>query len=110
MKTSFGTLDWWRRNDTDEYRKGKTHPHFILTDWLVAATIENTFRDDFISTFKKEKEGISAADGLEELYNTFKTFDIWSFDENVLPHLIASNAEWIVPEAAKEFILEIANR
>ncbi len=109
VTTSFGTLDWWKRNEADKYSKGKTHPHFILTDWLVAATIANTFRDDFIATFKREKEGVIAADGLEELYNTFKTFDIWSFDENVLPHLIASNAEWTVPEDAKEFILEIAN-
>ena len=84
--------------------------YFSLTDWLVAATMANTFCDDYIATSKREKEGVNTANELEELYNTFKTFDISFFDENISPYFKAFDAKWIVPKEVKEFILEVDSR
>lgn len=51
------------------------------------------------------KIGIEAADCLEKLYNTFKTYDLWSMDGSVLSHLKAAEKLWNVPNEAREFIL-----
>jgi hypothetical protein len=108
IESNFGSLDWWNRKDEDIWNKGKSHPHFVLPDWLAAAAIANQFYDDFVATFENERIGSETADALKDLYNIFKTFDFWSMDGNVLPHIKAAEKLWSVPDDAREFILERA--
>ena len=89
----------------DTWKEGKSHPHFVLPDWLVAAAIAHDFYGDFVANFAKERIGVEAADALKELYNVFKTFDFWSMEGNVLSHIRAAEKLWNVPEDAREFIL-----
>ncbi|HJP18426.1 MAG TPA: hypothetical protein QF468_07240 [Nitrospinota bacterium] len=110
LTSNFGTLDWWKWKDEDTWKKGKSHPHFVLPDWLAAAAIAHEFRDDLVASFAKEKDGVNAADGLEILYNAFKTFDLWSLDRNTLPHIRAEEKVWDVPNEAREFVFERAER
>lgn len=108
LEVQFGSIDWWKRRDEGSWNKGKSHPHFVLPDWFAAAAIAHEFYDDFVATFNKELIGIDAADALVELYNALKTFDIWSMDGNMLPHVRAAEKLWNVSDDAREFILERA--
>lgn len=108
--SNFGTLDWWKEANKKQWKKGKTHPHFILPDWCVAAGLAHEFREEFISSFKKENIGIQTADALNKLYNVFKSFGLWSFKgDETISHIHAASKKWIVPSEAKEFILERAH-
>jgi hypothetical protein len=110
LKISWGTLDWWRVEACEKWRPGKNHPNFVLTDWLVCATIAHEFREEFIAQFQKNEYGIAAADGLSELYKTFKSFDIWSIGSNVLSYIKATEKLCNIPDEARKFIIERAQR
>ncbi|MFN0194587.1 MAG: hypothetical protein ACKVP5_21860 [Aestuariivirga sp.] len=110
LKSEFGTIDWWKPASEGKWREGKTHAHFVLPDWAAAAAIANEFCKEFISTFKNEAHGIDAADGLVKLYNTLKSFDLWSLEANALLHIRAGKKLWSVHDAAREFILARAER
>lgn len=110
LKSKLGSLDWWKEKDSHDWNKGKNHPHFVLPDWLAASAIAHEFRDDFIATLQNERIGNETADALEELYDVFKTFDLWSMDGSVLSHIRASEKLWSVPDDAREFILARAER
>lgn len=110
LRAKLGTLDWWKLKNEEAWQKGKSHPHFVLPDWLAAAAIAHEFREEFISTFTKQEEGAEAADGLEELYQSFKTYDLWSMTGGTLPHIRAAEKLWNVPDDAREFILARAHR
>lgn len=103
---NFGTIDWWKWEGQDTFNAGKSHPHFVLPDWIVSAVIAHNYYDKFVRTFENnERIGIETADALIELYNVFKTFDFWSMDENILPHIRAAEKLWEVPVNAREYIL-----
>jgi hypothetical protein len=108
-KINFGTLDWWKDKNESKWKKGKTHPHFVLPDWLAAASIAHNFRDEFISTFSKEKYGIDAADGLDVLYNSFKKYDLYSLSNGSMSYINAENKLWEVSKEARDFIFAHAN-
>ena len=110
LRSRWNTLDWWKPPGERRWRKGKLHPHFILPDWLAEAATAQEFRDEFIADFKKERDGISTADSLQELYQAFKSFDIWSMSANTLPHIRGSEKKWAVPDDARKFILARATR
>ena len=102
IESTFGSIDWWKRRENDPWNEGKSHPHFVLPDWLAAAAIIRNFREDFVAA---NPSGNVIADALEELHDVFKTFEFWSMDANVLPHIRANEKLWEVPDDAREFIL-----
>lgn len=110
LRTKLGTLDWWKSKDEEAWQTGKSHPHFVLPDWLAAAAIAHEFREEFIATFKKQGVGTEAADGLEELYQSFKAHDLWSMSGGALLHIRAAEKLWNVPVDAREFVLARAHR
>jgi len=103
-----GTLDWWKKKGGTTWRKGKTHPHFVLPDWLAASAIAREFGEEFVATFPNEKTGNEAVEALRELHTVFKTFDFWSMDANVLQHIRADEGLWRVPADAREFVISRA--
>jgi hypothetical protein len=105
LESNLGSLDWWQWKGEDTWNKGKSHPHFVLPDWLAAAAIAHEFHDDFVETFDNERNGVEAAEALKELYDVFKTFDFWSMDSSVLTHIRAAEKRWNVPDDARDFIL-----
>jgi hypothetical protein len=70
LHVNLGTIDWWKEGGTKVWKKGKTHPNFTIADWLAAAAIAHEFPGELVDTFKKEKEGQNALDGLSELYTS----------------------------------------
>lgn len=111
LTSNLGTLDWWKARTDREWRKGKTHPHFTFPDWLAAAALAEAYPDEFAASrsFKKEQDGLDAVDGLTQLYKAFKLYDLWSSDDFVR-YLRPSERLWTVPEEARAFILERAER
>lgn len=91
-------------------RRGKTHPHFLLPDWLVAASIANEYRGEFIASYYPRKEAVQLADRLEDLYKAFKCFDIWSMDDKSLRYIFGSKKQSEIPQDARDFILNRAER
>ena len=104
----FGNLDWWRHAGTKPWKKGKDHPHFIFPDWAAASAIAKEFPDEFIASFASKTSGQDASDDLLELYDTFKKFTLWSFDEKVPKHIRAGEKFWKIPNEAKQYILSRA--
>ena len=110
LSSEFVTLDWWRHKKETAWREGKSHPHFVLTDWLVAAAIANAFPNEFLATFVKPRDGDDAHKALVELFQTFKSFDLWSMDSSALAHVRAGKKVWTVNEEARNFVLARASR
>jgi hypothetical protein len=110
IESNLGHLAWWQQKGSSTWNKGKSHPHFVLPDWLVTSAIAHEFRNDFVATFSKERIGNETADALEELYDAFKTFDLWSMDGSVLSHIRTTERLWTIPNNAREFILARAER
>ncbi len=106
----FGTLDWWKWKDSTEWKKGKTHPHFILPDWMAAASSATQFPDEYIASFDNEDHGKRAVASLNKLHDVFKSFDIWSMDGKALEHIVPTEKLWEIPDDAREFILSRARR
>ena len=110
LQSNLSTLDWWKRQSSHGWKSGKSHPHFVLPDWLVAAAIAHEFRDDFVACGPTERIGNETADALQELYAVYKTFNLWSMETSVLSHIRAEEKLWNVPDDAREFILARAER
>lgn len=108
LTSKLGTIDWWRSNANEEWKRGKAHPHFVLPDWLAAAAIAQEFRDEFVSGYPDQRLGNEVADALGQLYLAFKAFDIWSMEPSVLQHLRNTERNWVVPDEARKFILDRA--
>jgi hypothetical protein len=103
----FGTLDWWRPNIAAVVRKGKTHPNFILPDWLAAASEAHELDSSFTSAFSDQEK--SNCEALCELYRVFKSFDIWSTDDQTMQHLRTTNQIHSIPKVARDFIFKRAS-
>jgi len=109
------TLEGWKRNDKDEWRDPKTHPHFTLVDWLVAAAIAHRFPEEFVNEFKttklgrKERNAEDTQEALEDLYQEFKKHNIYEIaDEKTLGMIRSEAKRWKVSEEAKQFIYDRA--
>ena len=105
-----GHLDWWNPKPTI-IRAGKTHPHFILPDWLNVAAVAKHYRANFIkdinSTKNEKKEEL--ADALSELYDAFKTHNLWSIsDDKTLSMIRGSKKSFTLPDEARDWIIKRA--
>lgn len=99
-------LEWWRKTSREALKEGKEHPHFVLTDWLVASALAHSFREEFIEEYTNKKTAERTTDALIDLYQEFKKFDIWEIaDDNTLDHITSNEKQWTVPEDARAFIL-----
>ena len=47
----YTNLERWRKTSKDEWKRAKEHPHFVLTDWLVAGALAHSFREEFIHEY-----------------------------------------------------------
>lgn len=104
-----GTIDWWRPSRNVKWRQGKSHPYFVLPDWLAAAALAESYPDAFADSFDNTRMGADAVDGLRELYKTFKDFDLWSMTE-AAGYIQGSTQSWSVPDDARAFILDRAKK
>ncbi|MCG8093088.1 MAG: hypothetical protein JAZ17_05570 [Candidatus Thiodiazotropha endolucinida] len=110
IETIFKTLDYWSPLGSTDVREGKTHPHFILPDWLAAASIATEYRGEFVASYSSHAKAVRLADSCENLYNEFKKFNIMSLDDKVLSHIIGGESVWTVPDEAREYIINRASR
>jgi hypothetical protein len=101
-----GTLDWWKPTEGEEWQKGKTHPHFVLPDWLAAAALAESYPEEFAGDFDNSRLGSDAVDGLRDLYEAFKGFDIWSMTG--VEFIKGAVQNWSVPDDVRTFILDRA--
>ena len=110
------TLEGWRYSDKEDWRDPKTHPNFVIVDWLVAAAIAHKFPEEFIAEYKstklgkKKKHAEDAAEELSKLYTEFKEgYGIWEIaNANTLSRIVSNTKKWKVPEDAKQFIYDRA--
>lgn len=109
LVSRFGTINSWKRKHEKTFRKGKTHPHFLLPDWLAAAAIAHNHPVEFAATFKNKKDGAAALDALRDLFSTFKKFNIFSLDQNVLEHLRGESKVWAIPDEIRKTMLSRAD-
>jgi hypothetical protein len=100
------TLDWWQRPGSTQWQAGKTHPHFVLPDWLAAAALAEFYPDEVASSFPNASAGADAVSGLRELYTAFQRFDIWSLTG--VEMLKSGSKHWSVPDAVRTFVLNRA--
>jgi hypothetical protein len=110
LELRYGTLDWWRMNDKENWKIGKSHPHFVLPDWLAAASNAKHFPDEFLNSFKNKKDGVRAVESLSNLYSVFKSFEIWSMDSSALEYIVPMEKHWKIPQEAYDFIISRATR
>ena len=112
-------MEGWRPTGKGEWKNPKTHPHFVLVDWLVASAIANRFPKEFLVEYRKSKHGKKgcnaedALEALEALYQEFKMHQIFEIaNDETLGHIIANDGhrKWEVPEDAREFILNRAEK
>jgi len=109
------TLEGWKSKVGGEWRDPKTHPHFTLVDWLVAAAISHRFPDKFVEEFKttklgkKKRNAEDTQEALEQLYQEFKKHTIFEIaDERTLGMIRSDTKQWEVPDEAKQFIYDRA--
>lgn len=109
------TLEGWKRKVGEEWRDPKTHPHFTLVDWLVAAAISHRFPEKFVEEFKttklgkKKRNAEDTQEALEQLYQEFKKHTIFEIaDERTLGMIRSDTKQWEVPNKAKQFIYKRA--
>lgn len=110
LELRFTTLDWWKWRGQNEWKEGKTHPHFVLSDWLAAASSASQFPNEYCACFKNEKFGIKAVKSLTTLYSVFKSYDIWSMEDNALDFIGPMEQLWEIPQVAKDFIISRTTR
>jgi hypothetical protein len=109
LVAALGTIDWWKRTGEDKWREGKSHPHFVLPDWLVAAALADSYPDEFAASLGESRVGADTVDGLRELYVTFKSFDLFSMTDSA--GLVRGATQiWSVPDDVRAFILDRANK
>jgi len=109
LNSTLGTIDWWRPDSKQEWRLGKSHPHFVLPDWLAAAALARIYPTEFAGAFVRHRVGEDAVDGLGELYSTFKCFDLWSTSDSA-SYIKGGVQAWTVPDDARAFILDRAEK
>jgi hypothetical protein len=109
LTAALGTIDWWKPVGEEKWRQGKSHPHFVLPDWLAAAALAETYPDELAGSFDKSRVGADTVDGLRELYKMFKSFDLWSMTEGA-GHIKGATQTWSVPDDARAFILDRAEK
>ncbi len=107
LTAALGTIDWWKPTGEDKWREGKSHPHFVLPDWLAAAALADSYPDEFSASHGQGRVGADTVDGLRELYATFKSFDLWSMT-NGAGHIRGATQIWSVPDDARAFITDRA--
>ncbi len=115
IRTQLTTLDWWKpmaKLGEGVWQSGKTHPDFILSDWIVSAALAHSFPDGYLETFGSNEHGAAAVEGLARLYDSFKKeFSIWSFaGDKEIGLLKHSERNWTIPDSAREFIVAKAER
>jgi len=105
-----GHLEWWHKGD-NKLKKGKTHPHFILPDWINATAVATHFRDNFIEDIDKGSAAKrnELADNLNLLYEAFRRYDFWSYGEKVPGYIVGTNQAFEVSEEAKTWLMNRAN-
>jgi hypothetical protein len=101
---TLGTLDWWKMPNNIAWICSKDHPHFILADWLVASVSATTCPNETIGNFHKNRTGTSTVDALNRLHRTFKTFNIWGFDDESVKFIKGEEGQWNIPQDACDFI------
>lgn len=109
LSVKLGTMDWWRPNGHEAWQEGKSHPHFVLADWLAAAALAESYPDDFAASFGKRRYGTDAVDGLVELHAAFKHFDLWSMTDSA-GYVKGATRMWTVPDDAREFLFDRVNK
>lgn len=109
LTAALGTLDWWKPAGEESWRPGKTHPHFVLPDWLAAAALAESYPEDFAASFENSHAGADAVDGLRELFAMFKNFDLWSMEAGIA-YIKGATQNWFVPDDARAFILGRAGK
>ena len=57
LSAALGTIDWWKPTGEEKWREGKSHPHFVLPDWLAAATLADSYPDEFASSLGEGRVG-----------------------------------------------------
>lgn len=110
LDLKFGTLDWWKDELNGDWKKGKSHPHFVLPDWMAAASSAVQFPEEYAASFANEKHGKEIVESLTRLHSGIKSFDVWSMDDKVLQHIVPEEKNWTIPEDARDFIMERARR
>lgn len=109
INCKFTTLEWWSASQKDKLQTGKTHPHFSLVDWLTVAASAQEFKTEFMASHQNSAKAEDTAIALTELYDEFKKFSIWEIaDDATLNHLVSNEKLWLVPETARQFILQRA--
>jgi len=109
IKYQSTTLEWWRRSPDDEYKEGKTHPHFSLADWLAGSALARAFEKEFVDSYPVKSKAEDTAKALIELHKEFKNFSIWGIgDDATLDHIVSSEKQWVIPDDARKFILSRA--
>ena len=68
------------------------------------------FRTEFVATFPNNKLGERTWHAMSNLHGVFKSFDLWSMDANVLPHIRADEKLWTIPDDARSYIFELTER
>lgn len=107
LTAKLGTIDWWKPVGDAKWREGKSHPHFVLPDWLAAAALAESYPDEVAASFGTNRLGADAVDGLGELYTTLKGFDLWSMTESA-GYIKGATQTWTVPDDARAFIFDRA--
>lgn len=103
-------LGFWLSQQSNIPHPGKEHPHFKLVDWMAQSAIATSYRGEFIAKYGQQAKAAILADKMEELYSTFKTFNILSLEENLMQHLTAGERCWNIPDDARRFIVDRASR
>ncbi|MEM7662777.1 MAG: hypothetical protein AAF292_11045 [Pseudomonadota bacterium] len=104
LQIQMGNLNWWRDGKTPQWKKGKTHPHFKLPDWLGQAAMAELHYDQFVEKFDDLQLGQEIADALKDLYAAFKEYEIWTMVPESIQHLVPAEENWVVPNDAQEYI------
>ncbi|MFT5133169.1 MAG: hypothetical protein ACI9SC_001638 [Gammaproteobacteria bacterium] len=100
------TLKEWIKDGVT--KKAKTHPGFILPDWICAAALAKKYPGEFSTRQSDPKKGQELTSVMCALYDIFKEYKIMSLEDSVLCHLRASETHWKIDEDAKEYIFKRA--
>ncbi|MGD1932469.1 MAG: hypothetical protein ACFB12_26550 [Leptolyngbyaceae cyanobacterium] len=103
-RTELTSLDWYRPSPSLDWKEGKKHPGFILPDWLCAAAVAHHYPEQTCQWINhRSAEAICGK--LSALYDLFKSFDFYSFDEESLYHIRSGTKKWSFPDEARTYVL-----
>lgn len=106
----FGALKWWKKKTESVMKKGKTHPHFLLPDWLAAANIAESHPNEMAATFGKKAASKRAVEALRRLNTVFRSFSLVSIDEGLLQRLRCEEKVWNIPDEIREDVVHRATQ